>query len=601
MGRPCDCQCVPCPDYEQISKPVPAAPAELSDGHDRTIIHELAGEGSLTQQQILAGSVSGTISVTSDTRGAAAAGSRRLTMDLTATAAPWVAGMIFWDDSGYQFDPSVSGSLAEIKASLAMRWVSRRNVIVQTAARPILIVGTAIEQGGNQYLSFYSSAAMPPADHCWREIGGGAEDGTSPQYVGRLATHAEGWHTGAGAVPVRAGGNQLLGRCDDWMATLDNVTGEFDIDDRPDLSLNRTSVPVTRFGLWIGLMSGEADDEGLTNQAANGSYLFDALLDDFVCWQSCWGVPKVFAADVGSAPNFGTLFDDEDLTTVPGTWTPTGTVIRDSAGNAEGYSSGGIGTIINGQLGNEVTWNGEYTNWRLSRQFPLPTLTESSLFTIEFNWHTIRERDHVRFSGDPADPLESREIDAGVWFDDGFRWRASKEGADHPHGCGNMHWRADAHCLSDGGGNAGGRTFSSVYGGDDYIYPVVSVMSGRINGDNCANEAQFGRASPMDGDRVMLLIRRVYTDAEAAAINSQIYTNISNGVYDQPPIGIAYPEARWIVHSYINGRLLLLGLNGELGTATSLPFLWFPSGFFTVGLFGMAGGRWSDLRIRVRS
>ena len=75
------------------------------------------------------------------------------------------------------------------------------------------------------------------------------------------------------------------------------------------------------------------------------------------------------------------------------------------------------------------------------------------------------------------------------------------------------------------------------------------------------------------------------------------------GVYDQPPAALAYPEAKWLFYVWINGRPLALGPRGEDLTILPATFTWFEGavgGTFNVGLIGMAGGLWNNLKVKVR-
>jgi hypothetical protein len=619
-NRACNCHC--CPAYTafdpsqlnpaHVSYVGTSDPAEVSDGHARAVIYERVTESALTTENVIEGAATGTVTVASDPRGADHPGGRRITIDVTTTDNPWVAGVILWDDSGYTYDPNAKGSISRIRAALAVRWYNETNILAQpTAGQPWPLFGVAIEQGGETFVSYEHDLNALRDDECWTTRSGGAFDGSGAQYVGRLPYNGD-ESDGTGAIPVRNDGAFRLGRCDDRLVKIGS-NGEFELGtegSRPDISYDSAvSRPVTKFGIFIGLMSEAASVDYAASgnsRAAAGDYVYDILVDDLWLDVASWGVPKVFDADVGNAPDFGTTYVDEDLTSIPA-WTASGAAVTlPGGGGDESCAGGGGAALIDGQVGNQTTFGGEYTALRMSTSPTVPAVSDSGTVTVEFEWLTIDERDHVKPTGEADDPDLSRRLWSGVWIADACRFLATKEGDMWDHGCGNMRWEMQGYIYADGGRKS---VFpvASTYGGDDYNYSTNEKYSGRANGHNCGGDLQRKRAAPMDGDRVVIMLRRQYTDAEAAALNAQYIQNVSDGVYDQPPSHSAYPEARWFAYVWIHGRLLLMGFESlggfDLGE-TAGSFLWFGGsggGALTVGLLGMCGGHWKDFRLKVRA
>lgn len=632
MGRPPDCSCHCCdphtpldwvtlyPDPQDARYSPQANPAEASDAHNQTIIYELATKAALVPETVLAGAVTGSVSVTADGRSSpgSSAGSRRLVIDVTSTDDPWVAGVILWDDSGFQYDPQTRGSISQIQQALSLRWTDEDVTLQQsfvppsTVGQPWPIYGVAIEQAGDTFISWEKQTLDQPADQCWRNKNGQASDGDGTQYIGRLATEAEGgWTAGAvGAIPDVSRSGHNMGRCDDRLAKLDATTGEWLLDERPDISYDSAvSRPVTKFGIFVGLVSETPAQPNASDRAAAGDYLFDVLISNLIMRVSAWGLPKVFADEVGSPADYGTTYIDEPMDSIPAGWAWSPAAVPNPSpqiGN-ESWASGGVQEVWDDAIGSRATWGGEYAAFRMSKGVTVPGITDSGTITAEFTWHTIRERDHVKFPGDTADPEESRQLRHGIWLGDGVRILATKEGADWDHGIGNMHWQLNGYITGTGGKKLNFPE-NSVYGGDDYEYSTsVDYDSGKKNFDN-ASDSQWGRISPMDGDRVVMILRRNMTDEDATVINDQLHLNVANGVYDQPPKIIAYPEAYWRAYVWVNGRQLYAGYNspqdGFHPTPIACHFLWFGGtggGTLTMGLLGMYGGRWSNVRLKARA
>lgn len=592
-------------------------PAELSDGHNRAIIYELEGDVSLTSESVIDGAASGSATVVSHGVGAVSPGSRRVVIDVTTTDDPWVAGVILWDDSGYTYDPKEKGSISKIAVQLATRWTKETNTLQRSFSggdsigQPYPIFTTVIEQDGNRYFGFeHDPTVQTEDDECWRGKAGGPEDGNGLQYLGRLARHGpEGWHSGTGAVPDRGGGNFRLGRCDDWMGTLGLTNaGEFDIDDRPDISYDSAvSRTVTRFGIFIGLMSEPYDSHDGATRADAGDYVYDILIDQLLLSVWTWGVPKVFDADIGQPPDFGTTYVDEPMTSIPADWTISPAGIDDPiTGFQESCADGGVAEVIDGLVGNRTTFGGEYTALRMATNPIVPPISETGTVTVEFTWHTVDERDHVKPLGDADDPDLSRRVWSGIWLDDAFRFLATKEGDMWEHPCGNSNWEMQGQ-ISGEGGRKFQSPINSVYGGDDYLM----TSNGKYTANGCLDGRHEGRAAPMDGDRITIMIRHQFTFAEWNAINTQLHLNVTNGVYERPPFHVAYPEARFLAYAWINGRVMNMGffrsLPGSFTPWTPSPivgaFLWFGgngTGPLTIGCLGMCGGRWSNVRLKVR-
>jgi hypothetical protein len=594
-------------------------PGEISDPHRRTMIYELSGETSLTVETVLAGAVTGTVTTSSHALGTQSPfGSRRLTIDVTSTDDPWVAGVILWDHTGFSYDPSERGSVSQIHMSMSKRWVDKRYALQQsfqspsTVGQPQTVFGVAIEQGGTTYLSYEVSTAIHGADNCWHGVGGDAADGW--QYVGRLATAEEGGYGhGTGAIPDRVASNRLLGRCDSRLATLDNTSGKFDLDDRPDVSYDSAvSRPITKFGIFIAIVSEDPESNqhasSTIDRANADDYLYDILIDNLIMAVASWGVPKVHDADVGSAPDHGVTYINEALATVPSAWLESDAAITNPwpPYNNESWASGGEMEVIDDHIGSQTLFGGEYNAIRLTHDVDMAGISDTGTVTVEYTWHTTRERDHVKFEGDTADAGESRRVWSGVWLGTAFRFLATKEGADWDHGPGNMFWACNGFIYATGGRKSG-FSVTSVYGGDPYEFSSSEKISGRTNFDNIGPQT-VGRAAPMDGDRTTIMLRRSYTDEEATVMNDQAHLNVTNGIYDQPPIDTAYPEAKWDAYVWINGRPLAMTIISATGTVSyshhAGRFLWFAGvggGDITFGLLGMSGGGWSNARLKARA
>lgn len=616
MGRPksCNCHCVQCPPYSAInveaSTNPPNDPVEPSDARTRTIIDERSGEGTLTTEDISSSNITSSVSVTSHGTGATSPGSRRVVITATSPGSgPWTAGVILWDDSGYTYDPSVGGSVSQLRAAAGVRYTDPDFPLTRDDnERPDIIFGAVIEQDGKKYFSFIpngsglNNGVSLEADECWRGWRGTSSDGLAPWYIGRAPKTDEGrnqFYRIADVVGHYPGDSFYVGRCDDMLITLDGTTGTMDVDDRPDISHDRVSRPITKFGLWIAL-SGERAEPPISgfsdSGTAAGDYTLDILVDDIYLDMTTWGVHKLQSADVGVSPTYGATLIDEDLTTIPG-WTETGLSIIDQNGISEQLAAMANVSLVDGLVGQDSFPSGnEYDAGRIGTSVANPGLTDSSQITLEFTWRTIDPRDHYDTDGTGPDPAKSRLVRAGVWFDTLFRMRAELTGADAlpilpPKG--NSGWQLHGPPMPDGGTRYVS-TFSNVWGGDDY--EIATTAAGASSGTG--NTANSAASRPMDGDRYTIIARRRYTNAEAAAINANIAAQIAAGNYTvNPPAILVYPEAKWNVWLIVNGRVAVTG--SPMETVWLANVLWFPSSTLTFGLIGFVGGRWSDVRLRI--
>ena len=588
----------------------PNDPAEPSDARTRTIIDERSQEGSLTIEDVSSSNIKSSVSVSSHVTGATSPGSRRVVITATSPGlGPWTAGVILWDDSGYTYDPSVGGSISQLRAAAGVRYTDPDFPFTRDGnGRPDIIFGAVIEQGGEKYFSFVpngdglNNATSLEADECWRGWRGTSSDGLAPWYIGRAPKRDEGrgqFYRIADVVGDYPGDSFYVGRCDDMLVALDGATGKLDVDDRPDISHDRISRPVTRFGIWIAL-SGEPAEPPFSGQidagTAAGDYTLDILVDDIYLDMTTWGVHKLQPDDVGVSPNYGATLIDEDLTTVPA-WTETGLPIIDQNGISEQLGAMANVSLVDGLVGqNSFPSGNEYDAGRIGTSVANPGLTDSSQITLEFTWRTINARDHYDTDGTGPDPEKSRLVRAGVWFDDLFRMRAELTGADALPilpAKGNSGWQLHGPPMGDGGTRYDS-TFSNVWGGDDYV--IASKTAGASSGTG--NTANSAASRPMDGDRYTIIARRVYNNGEATAINANIAAQIAAGNYTvNPPANVVYPEAKWNIWLIVNGRVAVTG--PSMSSVWLASVLWFPGSTLALGLIGFVGGRWADLRLRI--
>ena len=559
---------------------------EPSDGYRRLIIHDAVADpsGSSTpqigeQEDLISGDVSScTVSVTDEPSISAGTsytpGCRRINIDVTSNGDNWVVGKIFWQANSFQYDPSTDGSISRIDASLFWKLTDWENPMVRSfvpsfwgessdaMGAPYPVVGVVIEQSGIRYYSmdtrgadgipdptrYYSTAYPTPSnpDDCWRE-----------------------------------------GKCDDQLKTL--TSGEFNSYENPDISFDsETSRKITKFGLFFGMISKNSTYEGtVIAPTGNHNLDFSVKLGGVSIFSA--PTPKVFYADIGQPMDLGSGVLSHDLTSIPA-WSIETSSIQEPPPSTFDESCAGhaaVPVIYQGSLANLTTFGNEWTALRMHTNVDVGTPSDTT-GTIFFEF-TLQ---HVETS--PPDYFKDHSQWAGIMFGGAFRLLLKRYSYN---GFGYGEWKVDAP-IQTGGRRYGegdyGLTIPSVYGGDDYNYPTNSAAS-------YANVQSGDFKNFQGGDRMQVMMRRKYTNAEATAINNQTYANLANGVWpdtQQPPIIRAYPENWWVIYLWLNGRPL--GASVAEGAAMH-SFYWSQSGgVLPVGILGMCGGRWRDFRVKAR-
>ena len=584
-SRPGHTGCHCCPEFTPHTLSG-SDPVEPSDPRVKAIIDETTGEVSLTTENVITTGLSATVAVSSDSRGTTAAGSRRVTIDVNNPGAgKWVAGVILWDDSGYTYDPSMGGSVSSLSAIASMRYERTSKPLVRSDgarpnqsllasdSRPAVIFQPVIEQGGNRFYGWRSDVAsgvggssvvLPdPVDICWFDAYGLATDGPRHHLPHRTPYHAEGRHAAGMPSVVDNQHGSPVGRCDDWLCTLNTSTGEFETDSRPDLSWDRTSRPITRFGVWVALSGEDPDNPAIDPGTPAGNYTLNLLIDDLTLEISTWGVLKIADADIGSPPNWGTKVIDESGSSVPG-WTDYGNPIEMLSGDPAkpniDETCGGIGSfsLVNGAIGISSVSAGGYQGGRLQTEVSIPTFSPGSQIVMEWTWRAINNRDHFDGGAGP-DSLLSRKLKAGMWLGGLFRLTGEREGADDHHLCGVHKWWSNAPATEQGYFHANPFNIGSF----DFDFYSNELSTCSLN--------QRALSRPLDGDRIMVVLQRM-----------------------------AHSQPLWNARVYVHGRPMPVGTDSYLWSGRFLRWVPRPDGLMTVGLIGLCGGGWSDIRLWIR-
>tara|TARA_R110002072_G_scaffold238769_2_gene396375 strand:- start:295089 stop:296960 length:1872 start_codon:yes stop_codon:yes gene_type:complete len=609
----CMCHCFECPPLA-LPVPITFAGADAGDAAGILIIDERDGEQSLTTETVTFGSVAATVSVAADSRtapGADSGGSRRVTIAATsASADPWVAGTILWDDSGATYDPSVQGSIKNMRARGAWRLHNKRSPLtLDENARPRVRVAIVIEQAGVKYFSWWiGSSGNQFLKGCWSPFTGTVADtadfGFGLSDFFRSPYYSEGRRQAGMPDPY-------LGRCESFFSVID-TDGVWDTDQRPDLSFDVVSRPITKFGIAFLLSGHDPDMQDTDPGTSEGEYLLDVVVDHLWLSIETHGVPKM-NDEIGAVVNAGTLLIDEPLTAIPSGWDDGYPleILQDwdaPIGQQQLLSCSGIRPTVLvdglvGQDGIDTLFAAEkYHAMRLSPpMISLPSLTfpEDFRLQIDFTWHTIDEADHI----DGSQPYHEREVDAGIWIDSFIRLTLRRESWHQDHDCGPAGVHLKLHCQRDTASNRHTQPLPSYAGNSNiecnYTGATGAASSGSGNPD-CGASSWSGVQRPLSGDRVRVVIRRSVSDADVL-INQAVVQGILEN-FDCVAIQRVWREWMMSYGIWINGRLVTnavlplaagSGLLGRHWTVASDQQM-------RLGLVGLCGGRLSDFRVWMR-
>lgn len=602
----CNCHCVQCPPLNLPAVFASPPGIDPSDAQTLLVIDERAGEQSLVAETVILGSVTATVGVASDSRtapGADSGGSRRVTISATsASPDPWVAGTILWDDSGYSYDPRLQGSIRYLKAGCAWRLHSKDSPLALDAnSRPRVRVALVVEQDGVKYFSWRIG---PGGDSfladCWSTLSGTVAD-TTDHFPLPDIFRAPYSHEGRGQPGMP---DPYLGRCESFLSTI-TPDGIWDTDDRPDLSFDVVSRPITRFGVAFLLSGQDPDMQDTDPGTADGDYLLDVVVDHLWMTVQTHGVPKM-TDEIGAPVNAGTLLIDEPLTAIPAGWSdgfPLETLQDWNApiGQQQLLSCTNIKptVLVDGVVGQDQVDTlfaaEKYHAMRLSPpRITLPSLTlpEEFRLQVDFTWHTIDEADHI----DGSQPYHEREVNAGIWIDNFIRLTLRRESWHQAHISGPAGILLKLHCERETASNLHEQTLPSYAGNSNTECNYKGATGSAVSGAGTWSGVQ----RPLDGDRVRVVIRRAVSDADVL-INQEVVQGILEN-FDCVAINRVWREWMMSFGIWINGRLVNSDVLSLTAGSALLGRHWTVAGDheMKLGLIGLCGAKLSDLRVWMR-
>jgi len=573
----------------------------------------------------------------SATIGVSASGSgRRLQIDASPSSARWIAAQVFWDNSGAEYDPHQGGSLFSLSASACIRW---RNYNLATPADsdglPLIAFGPCVEWQGKKYYFWRIGAGLPAFDNCGTRYSAGAGDASSRNaYCFRHPRPSEGWISIDDASPCSRGilpdvltqeyNPRQMGRSEDWLCAIDDGSGEFDFEDRPDLSWHATdSKPIAKFGFFVGLCSyrsGYSLDTGTTDSKSA-----DLILNSPGAAFSTWGIRQL--PPTGDAPEWPvsqpqptTELLNESLATIPSGW-PSFALRRSDGSSQPGTSfAGGFGSSPGYVSLTTIGADDEYPNQCLQTDVTLPkswgAWADDNFLRV--SW-THRQFEPDKSQCNPPDGRTANNWSCGVSLWPFCRLTLRRDVANILSGV-----PVDGFSYTDCGANKlqlalntdeqhGDRTVDSFL----HLPPMFPVALGStFDGYNYSQQShwsfiesigcgstqqQYGLAFPSDGDRVEVTVTRRYTEAETAAQLAQFQLNYDNSGGTQQPAAVgAYPQFRYLVAVQIHGRpVTWLQQTSGSGLQHGIWRGWIcnASSLIRLALVGWAGGGWSDLKV----
>ncbi|MHC4877565.1 MAG: hypothetical protein ACYTGL_13800 [Planctomycetota bacterium] len=618
----CDCHCCdPC----ETGLPEPVAPLYPGQPRVTRVFDDADGSHVFTLETLELGC---TASVTVSSLGS----ERRLQIDVTPATERWLAASLFWDDSGATYNPHEGGSISSLQAAACLRWFDFRAALEPDEnGLPLLAFGPVIEWEGNRYFFWHTGGPLPPADRCGAPMRAIAGDAASwNAWALRHPLPSEGWAGIDAVAPCERGllpdvltqevNPRRMGRAEDWLARIDDVAGDFDLEHRPDLSFHPTdSKPITRFGFYVGLISfrpGYTAGEGTTE-----SQSVDLVLDRPGCSFATWGVRQLGqTADAAEWPADQptptvTVLDDP-LTTIPAGW-PQFALQRSDASAQPGTTFSGSFTDTPGYV--------SLTDIGLDDEYPSQVL--QSTVTLPKSWPQWDDEDFLRVSWthrqfepnqsqcNPPDGRTANNWSCGVSVWPFCRVTLRRDVANILDGlqgigfnysdCGaNNVELSTAYDVNHGDIAIPEQQLElpPMYGSpphDGYSYPQTKHHAFLEHVGCGLAQQQYGLAFPSDGDRIEITIRNRYSRARLQELLDQLDANKAANPDYHPPAVASWPQYRALVMVQIQGRPIEFFTQYQTGvdSATWHGAFADASDVIRLGLCGWAGGGWSDLKV----
>jgi hypothetical protein len=571
----------------------------------------------------------------SATIGVSASGSgRRLQIDASPSSARWIAAQVFWDSSGAEYDPHQGGSLFSLGATACIRW---RNYQLASPADadglPLIAFGPCIEWEGQKYYFWQLGASLPAFDNCGTSYSASAGDAASRNaWCFRHPRPSEGWSSIDGVTPCSRGilpdvltqefSPRQMGRSEDWLCAIDDGRGEFDFEERPDLSWHASdSKPITRFGFFVGLCSyrgGYALDAGTLDSKSA-----DLILNSPGAAYSTWGIrqlPQTRDAPEWPAeqPQSTTELLNESLTTIPAGW-PSFDLLRSDATIQPGTSFPGSFTDAPGYTAiTAIGADDEYGNQCLQTTVALPKSwgAWSDDNFLRVSW-THRQFEPDQSQCNPPSGRTANNWSCGVSLYPFCRVTLRRDVANILGGtpvpgfsstrCGANRCQLALNTDVQHGDRVGDSSlhfppmFPVANGSDSdgYYYSQQEHWS-FLEHIGCGSVSQqYGLAFASDGDRIEVTIRPAFSEAVIAEKLAQFQTNYDNsGGTQHPAAAVAYPQATFLVAMQIHGRTMTWYQQLNTGVDRGVWRGWWAEfgSELRLALVGWAGGGWSNLK-----
>lgn len=521
-------------------------------------------------------------------------GRHPLSLSVTSSQPLWTALAITWFDEPTNLDPHVIGSLSHFQTQVALKlrdaigWnVDESSLPVDDRSGPWLIAGAAVEQAGQIYVAptLNPGSLITPNPCCWRLIGGGGTDSDSEPC--RLTRRRFVSETSSDTEAVIGGSGQVV---QDFFGQL-QPDGTIDRDIRPDFNVGLSPHPITRLGFVIGLTSCPWE-LAVERHGAEGTWSLAGVLGPLCGFVFAHGHPKTDGTTTDPEMP-GTLIIDEPLNAVPTGWVTGDLSFDDEFYHPEGAGHGGIFTARDSALfiENVLTSVGEYPSGTFYKSLAVPRAAwqTGSQLTMEWTHRRVRDADRRWPLPGAPDPDEFRNQTSGVFVGGLFRLLMRHENAQHydgGHEPGYYGWIL-SQCHRFGGSIRDNSQYTEWPGEWPYDGPdeppmplsLPCVLPGEPGYDARQN---CDRVAIQDGDRVTLTLR----------CQRQVQTNLWTGTPTTDRIDVwAWQSAVWI-----NGRtavdIVFGGTPSSGGGFYAIP----PLTTLRIGLLGLYGGGWSDLK-----